>query len=286
MRCMASPPRQQSMGGGAALVSVGGGGSSPPRAGGGSAAPPPPPTFAGRGKAEGELTKEEQAAVVAAAAAQDVDEIIAIMGDRMPEVQGACRRPSPQSCALSDGHGVVACGCAVTDGDAKLVAVPQWWIKSMMPMHWCDSPGGARLCEYCVRRHAPHRSSTDDPCGCVCRRLHLRLPGCRACWCPCFLAGDNAAFAGNSYRLACVCQAACPCLHPLVTGPNRYQLKLILGIERSDPSGVPQFDRFWDMCLHLACPCLTVLQVGASTSMQLFPLLPHPRFLTALYVCL
>lgn len=82
-----------------------------------------------------------------------------------------------------------------------------------------------------------------------------RPAGMRAFSCPCVLAGQNAQFAGNSYRWACVCQAACPCLHPLVTGPNRYQLKQVLGIVDK-----PRPSRFWDLCVHCWFPCCSVLQ--------------------------
>ena len=57
------------------------------------------------------------------------------------------------------------------------------------------------------------------------------------------------------------CQALCPCLHPLVTGPNRSQLKLILGIEdvADEPYSNPH--KMIDLCLHCWFPCCTTLQV-------------------------
>lgn len=66
----------------------------------------------------------------------------------------------------------------------------------------------------------------------------------------------------RSYRWACLCQAFCPCLHPLVTGPNRYQLKHVLGIEQEEPSN------FLDLCMHCWLPCCSVLQVSLSEPMS------------------
>ncbi len=85
--------------------------------------------------------------------------------------------------------------------------------------------------------------------------------GYRAWCCPCLVAGDVAEFAGNSWWTACLCQCACPCMHPLVTGPNRSQLKLVLGIEDNEGRPYQNPNRIWDQCLHLILPCTTLLQV-------------------------
>jgi hypothetical protein len=89
-----------------------------------------------------------------------------------------------------------------------------------------------------------------------------RLPGAgyKAWCCPCLVAGDVADFAGNSWWMACLCQCACPCMHPLVTGPNRSQLKLVLGIEDNEGRPYQNPNRIWDQCLHLLLPCCSLVQ--------------------------